>query len=402
MPGPHTLSASERERYARQLSLPELGVPGQERLKAAKVMIVGVGGLGTPLAAYLAAAGVGTLGLVDDDAVSLSNLQRQILYATQDTDRPKVWAAKARLEALNPDITILGHEEMLGPSNAERLMAGYDLVADATDNFAARYALTDAAWRLGIPVVHASVYRHEGQLTVFAPGESPCYRCLCPVPPETVTRCGDAGVLGVLPGLLGIMQATEALKIVLGIGRSLAGRLLIVEALGMQFTEIGMASDPACPRCGSAAALPRASSEPRARGPQDQAPHDPAIGIPDTGDPNTGDPNIGDPNIGEPSDLDLEIAPQELPELGAVTVLDLRDRPAADPLPGSRHLPMERLMDELGSLPLAQRYVLVCEYGDLSRHAAKLLRGAGMPEVWSLRGGARSLERLTCGVPPLA
>ncbi len=387
MPVPRTLSASECERYARQLSLPELGVLGQERLKTAKVLIVGVGGLGSPLAAYLAAAGVGTLGLVDADAVSLSNLQRQILYATPDADRPKVWAAKARLEALNPEITVLGHEEELGPVNAERLLAGYDLVADATDNFAARFALTDAAWRLGIPVVHASVYRHEGQITVFAPGESPCYRCLCPVPPETVTRCGDAGVLGVLPGLLGVMQATEALKLLLGIGRSLAGRLLIVEALGMQFTEIGMASDPACPRCGSSAALSRASAE-------DSDPR--------SLEPEACDRRAGHPETGEPAETDLEIAPQDLPELGAVTFLDLRDRPPAEAIPGSRHLPMARLMDELGTLPTAERYILVCEYGEVSRHAAKLLRGAGMPGVWSLRGGARSLDRLTRGVPPLA
>lgn len=353
------LSASEAERYARQLSLPEVGVAGQQALKHSKVLIVGVGGLGTPLAAYLTAAGVGTLGLVDADAVSLSNLQRQILYATHDADRPKVWAAKARLEALNPEVTVVGYEEALDASNAPRLLAGYDLIADATDNFAARYALMDAAWRQGIPVVHASVYRHEGQLSVFAPGESPCYRCLCPVPPETTSRCGDAGVLGVLPGLLGVMQATEVLKRLLGIGRSLTGRLLIVEALGMRFTEIGMASDPACGLCGDAPRDLAASAAP-----------------------------------GQASEEDLEVSAVELAALAEVTFLDVRDVPSEAAFRGARHLPMARLLEVLPTLPVEPHYVLVCEYGEQSRHAARLLRGAGLSKVWSLRGGARVFERL--------
>lgn len=366
MPESPTLSASELERYARQLPLSEVGVAGQQRLKRSKVLIVGMGGLGTPLAAYLAAAGVGTLGLVDDDAVSLSNLQRQILYSTPDTERPKVWAAKARLESLNPEVTILGHEEALDTSNAERLMAGYDLVADATDNFAARYALTDAAWRLGIPVVHASVYRHEGQLSVFARGEGPCYRCLCPVPPETAVRCGDAGVLGVLPGMLGVMQANEILKRLLGIGRSLTGRLLIVEALAMRFTEIGMAADPACPLCG-------------------EHPDDSAILASRASD-----------GRGESLDAeaDLEVSPEDLPDLGALTFLDVRDGSGLTALAGTRRLPLARLLDELPSLPLATSFVLVCEYGEVSRHAARMLRGAGLSQVWSLQGGVRVFERL--------
>lgn len=362
MPDRNSLTAGDHARYARQLSLPELGVEGQLALKRARVLIVGVGGLGTPLAAYLASAGVGTLGLVDDDEVDLSNLQRQILFTTADVERPKVWAAKARLEAMNPEIRVFGHEEALDASNAERLLSGYDLVADATDNFAARYALTDTAWRLGIPVVHAGLYRHEGQLTVFVPGESPCYRCLCPVPPQTALRCGDAGVLGVLPGMLGIMQANEVLKRLLGIGRSLSGRLLIVEALGMQFTEIGLASDPACPLCGTH--------------PRDDRPVTPSV--------------LPEPHGLEP---DLELAPEDLADMEPLTRLDVRDVSPEAAYAGMRPLPLSRLLESLPELPLTERYLLVCEYGELSRHAATVLRGAGLSQVWSLRGGGRSLER---------
>lgn len=358
MAAPLTLSASERERYARQLALPDLGPEGQLALKRAKVLIVGLGGLGSPLAAYLAGAGVGTIGLVDDDAVALSNLPRQILYTTADAERPKVWAAKARLEAMNPEIVIRGHEEALDASNAARLLGDYDLVADATDNFPARYALMDAAWRAGMPVVHASLYRHEGQLAVFAAGEGPCYRCHCSEPPLTAVRCADAGILGVLPGLLGIMQATEALKILLGIGRPLYGRLLIAEPLAMRFTELAMGRDPACRLCGSPSA----------------------------------DAALAPPDPGRRPDAELELDAPELGALDAVTLVDVRDVPAGEGFRGMRHVPVAGLLSELASWKLDERYVLVCEHGFESRHAARLLRGAGLPWVWSLRGGARALR----------
>ncbi len=358
---PAGLSALELERYARQVCLPEMGIAGQQALKGAKVLIVGVGGLGSPLASYLVAAGVGKVGLVDPDQVSLSNLQRQILYATRDADRPKVWAAKARLEALNPEVAIVGHEEALDASNAVRLLTGYDVIADATDNFAARYALMDAAWRLGLPVVHASLYRHEGQLAVFAPGEGPCYRCLCPTPPLTATNCADAGVFGVLPGMLGTMQANEVLKRILGIGRSLSGRFLMVEALTMRFTEIGMAADPACPLCGDHAGV-------------------------------TADFPAELPFYAEADDLELDAA--DLRDLGEVTFLDVRDVPSAAALAGARPAPFARLLDELATLPVERRYVLVCDFGEQSRHAARMLRAAGVPLVWSLKGGSRVFEGL--------
>lgn len=356
-----TLSASERERYARQLSLPELGIEGQLALKRAKVLIVGLGGLGSPLSAYLAGAGVGTIGLVDDDVVVTSNLPRQILYATTDANRPKVWAAKARLAAMNPEIVLHGHEEALDVSNAGQLLEGYDLVADATDNFAARYALTDAAWRRGLPVVHASLYRHEGQLAVFKPGESPCYRCHCPDPPLTAIRCADAGVLGVLPGLLGVMQATEVLKLLLGIGRPLVGSLLIVESLAMRFTELRMARDPACLLCGE----PSAASQGLA---------------------------LQTVSAGRP-EADLDLDAPELAALGGAILVDVREVPETEALAGMRHVPLSRLLSDLSDWEVEGRYVLVCEHGVESLHAARMLRGAGLPWVWSLRGGARALGR---------
>lgn len=250
IPGPGSLTPVQVERYSRHLRLEEIGLEGQERLRQARILIVGAGGLGSPAALYLAAAGVGTLGIVDGDVVELSNLQRQVLHTTDRVGRPKVDSAAVTLSALNPDVHLETHHGRLTGTNAADLLRGYDVIIDASDNFTTRYLINDVALDLGIPVVHASILGFEGQLTVFAAGGVPCYRCLfaAPPPPELAPSCQEAGVLGVLPGILGTLQATEALKLVLGIGEPLIGRLLVFDALAMGFDELATAADPGC-RC---------------------------------------------------------------------------------------------------------------------------------------------------------
>ena len=252
---PVSLSTEQRQRYSRHLLIPEVGVDGQAKLLGSKALVVGAGGLGSPALLYLAAAGVGTLGIVDFDVVDLSNLQRQIVHTTDRVGERKVASAAQAVKGLNPEITVVAHEEMLGPDNVDRIIAGYDVILDGTDTFETRYTLNDAAVRAGIPVVHASVFRFEGQLTAFVPGEGPCYRCLYPTPPppELAPGCSVAGVLGVVPGTLGILQATEALKLLLGIGEPLVGRLVIYDALDGTFQELKLRRDPACPTCGTGA-----------------------------------------------------------------------------------------------------------------------------------------------------
>ncbi len=245
------LTAAQRARYSRHILLPEVGEAGQRKLLASKVVCIGAGGLGSPASLYLAAAGVGTLGLVDDDVVDASNLQRQVVHGTDRIGVPKVDSAARTLANLNPDVRVVGHRTRLTADNAVELLAGYDVVIDGADNFATRYLVNDVALRLGKPVVHASVFRFEGQLTVFPAGGEPCYRCLYPAPPPpgAAPSCQEAGVLGVLPGALGVLQATEALKLVLGLP-TIAGRLLVWDALRSKFRELGLRRDPRCPTCG--------------------------------------------------------------------------------------------------------------------------------------------------------
>ncbi|HTR52592.1 MAG TPA: molybdopterin-synthase adenylyltransferase MoeB [Kofleriaceae bacterium] len=249
---PSALSASQATRYARHLSLPEVGAAGQTKLLAAKVACIGAGGLGSPVAMYLAAAGVGTLGVIDDDVVDASNLQRQILHGTDRLGLPKVDSAEQTIARLNPDVRVAKHRVRLTAHNALDILARYDVIVDGADNFATRYLVNDVALKLGKPVVHASIFRFEGQLTVFPAGGSPCYRCLYPQPPppEDAPSCAEGGVLGVLPGAVGVLQATEAIKLVLGIGSSLAGRLVVYDALAARFRELKLRRDPKCPTCG--------------------------------------------------------------------------------------------------------------------------------------------------------
>ena len=246
------LTAEEQQRYARHLTLPEVGEAGQKKLKAARVLCVGLGGLGSPVALYLAAAGVGTLGLVDGDRVDRTNLQRQVLHSTPDVGDLKIDSARRKLEALNPAVRIEAHPIMLRASNALELIAGYDVVVDGTDNFATRYLVNDACVLAGKPNVYGSIFRFEGQASVFAHGEGPCYRCLYPEPPPPgmIPDCAEGGVLGVLPGMIGTIQATEAIKLILGLEGTLTGRLLIADALSMRFHTLTLRRNPECPVCG--------------------------------------------------------------------------------------------------------------------------------------------------------
>ena len=246
------LSNAEIQRYSRHLILPEVGLDGQKKLKAGSVLCIGAGGLGSPAALYLAAAGVGTIGIVDFDAVDESNLQRQILHGTPDVGRPKLQSAKDRLAALNPEVTITTYETRLTSANALELFRGYDVILDGTDNFATRYLVNDACVLLGIPNAYGSIFRFEGQASVFATKDGPCYRCLYPEPPPPglVPSCAEGGVLGVLPGVIGTIQATEAIKLILGAGSTLVGRLLLYDAWSMRFRELKLRRDPACPVCG--------------------------------------------------------------------------------------------------------------------------------------------------------
>ncbi len=248
---PRTLSADQRERYSRHLLLPEVGAEGQQKLLDAKVLLLGAGGLGSPAALYLAAAGVGTLGIVDDDAVDVSNLQRQVIHSTERIGVPKVDSAEQTITELNPDVHVEKYPLRLGPDNIMEVLPGYDIVVDGLDNFPTRYLLNDASVRLRIPVVSAAILGFEGQLSVFKPYDGPCYRCLFPVPPpaELAPSCGANGVLGVLPGTMGLLQATEVVKLILDQGDPLIGRLLMYDALAASFTEVRVRRDPECPIC---------------------------------------------------------------------------------------------------------------------------------------------------------
>jgi molybdopterin/thiamine biosynthesis adenylyltransferase len=247
------LDDAQRVRYSRHVLIPEIGVAGQERLLAANVLVVGAGGLGSPAALYLAAAGIGRLGIVDDDLVDESNLQRQVLHSTAALGEPKVESAERRVRELNPDVEVVAYRERLGADNVDRILdEGWEVVVDGADNFPTRYLLNDASVWHSIPVVHGSIFRFEGQATVFAPGSGPCYRCLFPQPPppELAPSCAEGGVLGVLPGVIGSIQGAETLKLVLGIGEPLIGRLLLYDALAGSFDEVSVRRDPDCPVCG--------------------------------------------------------------------------------------------------------------------------------------------------------
>lgn len=363
-----TLSADERARYQRHLILPGVGAEGQARLKAARVLIVGAGGLGSPVALYLAAAGVGTIGLIDNDVVDVTNLQRQLLHGTGDVGRSKLASARSRLYDLNPHVHVETHAAWLTRENALDLIARYDIVVDGTDNFATRYLVNDACVMLGKPNVHGAIFRWDGQASVFATESGPCYRCLYPEPPppDSVPNCAEGGVFGVLPGLIGTIQATETLKLLLGHGDSLAGRLLMIDTQSMQFRTVRIARDPQCPACGT-----RTITE--------------LIDY---------DQFCGTPGLHAHADQRVEeVVPRELASWLArgddVQLVDVREpsETASGIIDGAQLIPLGTLDDAKDTLDRARLTVLVCRSGVRSARAARQLMAAGFTRVRSLSGG---------------
>lgn len=362
-----TLSAPERVRYGRHLTLPSVGVQGQQKLKAARVLIVGAGGLGSPTALYLAAAGVGTIGLVDNDVVDVTNLQRQVLYDTRDVGRSKLDAARDRLTELNPHIRIETHATWLTSANALDILREYDIVIDGTDNFATRYLVNDACVLLGKPNVHGSIFQFDGQASVFATADGPCYRCLYPEPPPAgmVPNCAEGGVLGVLPGLIGTIQAVETLKLILGLGDSLAGRLLMIDTLSMEFRSVHITRDPTCPMCGVRTITQLIDY----------------------------DQFCGTPSLASASTAVQEITPTALAERLArgddFDFIDVREpyEAAVSNIPGARLIPLATLGGAIDSLDRSRDIVLMCRSGKRSADAARQLQAAGFSRVMSLAGG---------------
>jgi molybdopterin/thiamine biosynthesis adenylyltransferase/rhodanese-related sulfurtransferase len=368
------LSREDLARYSRHLLLPEVSADGQRRIKAARILCIGAGGLSSPATLYLAAAGVGTLGLVDADHVDASNLQRQILYGTDDVGKPKLEMAQSRLQAINPDLQIVRHDVRLTSANATEIVAPYDVVIDGSDNFPTRYLSNDVCVFAKKPNIYGSVFRFEGQASVFAPHlGGPCYRCLFPEPPPpgAAPSCAEAGVLGVLPGIIGLIQATEALKLILGAGETLAGRLLHFDALKMKFREFQLRRDPACPVCGDA----------------------PTIFAPIDYEQFCAGPAADDDDwFAAPEDVPV-ISVRELKakmESGEPPVLiDVREPYEYEiaRIDGSRLIPLGELQKHLDELPRTGTLVMQCHSGGRSEHAARMLQEAGFENVFNLEGG---------------
>jgi len=351
-----TLTASERARYARHLILPEIGEEGQLRLKRGSVLIVGAGGLGSPSSIYLAAAGVGRIGLVDFDRVDATNLHRQVLYGTSDVGTPKLAAARARLADLNPDIAIETHDVALTSDNALDVLRDYDVILDGTDNFATRYLVNDACVLLGKPNVYGSIFRFEGQASVFFAKEGPCYRCLYPEPPppDLVPSCAEGGVLGVLPGVVGTIQATEAIKLLARAGETLIGRLLLFDALRMSFRQMKLRKDPNCAICGANPTIARL---------------------------------IDYEQFCNPATT-VEVSASQLASLDAA-LIDVREpyEFAGGAIDGATLIPLGALPSRLGEVPRDRDVVVYCQSGARSARAVEILRGAGYTRARHLRGG---------------
>ncbi len=369
-----TLSNEEIKRYSRHLIMPEVGLAGQKRLKAASVLCIGTGGLGSPLAMYLTAAGVGRIGIVDFDVVDFSNLQRQLLHHTPDVGRPKLTSAVEKLRAINPNVEIVPYETLFTAENAMDIARDYDIIADGTDNFPTRYLANDVSVLLGKPNVHASIFRFEGQASVFYAQEGPCYRCLYPEPPPPgeVPSCAEGGVLGILPGLLGTIQATEVVKLILGVGEPLIGRLLLFDALTMSARTVRLRKNPECPICGENPTI------------HELIDYEEFCGVPIGGETPTADQ----------SDARWQITAAELQtRLGQhdpnLVLIDVRDPHEWDiaHIEGAKLIPLSDLPARMNELDSRNEIVLQCRTGVRSMKALNLLRNAGFSRLKNLTGG---------------
>ena len=374
-----TLGREELLRYGRHLLLPEVAIDGQRKLKAARVLIVGAGGLGSPAALYLAAAGVGTIGLVDFDIVEITNLQRQLLHGTSDVGRPKLESARDRLHDANPNVKLELHPTRLTSDNALTIIREYDLVLDGTDNFATRYLVNDACVLAGKPNVYGSIFRFDGQASVFATDDGPCYRCIYPEPPPPglVPSCAEGGVLGVLPGLVGTIQATEAIKLILGIGTPLTGRLLLVNALDAHFRSVTVRRDPSCPACGTREIQELIDYEQFCSGGE-------AAGLDAV------------PQI-EPRELAIRRAAGE-----SIQLIDVREPHEWEigRIEGARLIPLHRLQGSIPQIDRTAPVAIYCKGGTRSALAARDLIEAGFRNVWSVSGGILRWSReVDAGVP---
>ena len=365
------LTQDDLTRYSRHLILPEVGVEGQRKLKAARVLCVGTGGLGSPLALYLAAAGVGTLGLVDFDVVDASNLQRQIIHSTADIGRKKLDSAEEKLKALNPALNVIKHETMMSSANALDIIKDYDVVADGTDNFPTRYLVNDACVLLGKPNAYGSIFRFEGQASVFAAKDGPCYRCLYPEPPPSglVPSCAEGGVLGILPGLIGVIQATEAIKLILGIGEPLIGRLLLVDALKLRFRELKLRKNPDCPVCGTHPTVTELID------------YEQFCGI----HPETNEERVVKNGIPQLSVKDLK---KRMDAGENLFILDVRE-PFEYQIAniGGKLIPQGQVPQRLAEIDRDREIIVQCKSGGRSQRIAEFLKQSGYARVANVSGG---------------
>jgi adenylyltransferase/sulfurtransferase len=365
------LSQQEVARYSRHLIMPEVASDGQKRLKASSILLIGAGGLGSPLALYLAAAGIGRLGLVDFDVVDFSNLQRQVLHGTPDVGRPKLQSARDRIQAINPEVQVDLYETRLTSANAMKLLAPYDIVIDGTDNFPTRYLVNDACVLLKKANVYGSIFRFDGQASVFFPPHGPCYRCLYPEPPPPgeVPSCAEGGVLGILPGLIGCIQATEAVKLILGKGSPLIGRLLLYDALQMNFQEFKVRRNPKCPLCGDHPTITQLID------------YEQFCGIRGQETPMAATSGEGDATVEE--------LKQRLDGKEDLFILDVRQPEEFQicRIPGSKLIPLAELPQRVGELQKDRELIVHCKSGMRSLKATKFLRDAGFKRARNLKGG---------------
>ena len=368
------LSNDEVKRYSRHLIMPEVGVEGQEKLKNGSVLCIGAGGLGSPAALYLAAAGVGRIGIVDFDVVDFSNLQRQVIHGTPDVGRSKLASAKDRLLALNPHITIDTYETALSSKNALELFKPYDVILDGTDNFPTRYLTNDACVLLGKPNAYGSIFRFEGQASVFATKDGPCYRCLYPEPPPPglVPSCAEGGVLGVLPGVVGTIQATEAIKLIMGIGEPLIGRFLIYDALRMKFRELKLKKDPDCPVCGTNPTVRELIDYEQFCG---VAPAAPEVAVTSASNSET--------------ETDVKELKRKIDAKEDFFLLDVREPNEFQigRIPGSTLIPLGEVPQRVNEIPRDKEIIVHCKMGARSARAASFLREQGYANVKNLKGG---------------